>query len=369
MWKKNLLFLHKIIEKYLSYKIFTLGVLSKNEKNVLYALTVYPDKSNIELCRKTGMKYPTFVSTKKRLMKKKYFRTINVPLLQNLGCELLAVIYSDFNPSVTAETRTRKTRKTIEVFDELFLSVGETQNGFSFSFSKNYSDIARINDIRIRVYTEMKILGNERPKEVIFPFSISRIYRFFDYAGLLKKNFRIRSKDKKQKNDFFPTGKKVVLTKNEKIIYSELISYPEANDKELEERLGISRHTISNARKKFKENNLIKKINIPNLSKLGYTILVFSHLLLHQKKGVDKKLASNPSKIFFASRGPEKITLSVYKNYENFRRDSANTMKYLRKNNLLISEPVIRPHSIGAMIVIKDMVFAPITRKILGLKG
>jgi len=91
--------------------------------------------------------------------------------------------------------------------------------------------------------------------------------------------------------------------------------------------------------------------------------------MLHQKKGVNEKLASNPSKIFFTSRGPEKIILSVYKNYEDFRRDSANTMKYLKENDLLISEPVIRPHSIGAMIVIKDMVFGPITEKILGLKG
>ncbi len=343
-------------------------MLSKNEKNVLCALTSYPDESNIELCRKTKMKYPTFVSTKNRLTKEKYFRTVNVPLLQNLGCELLAVIYSDFNPSVTAETRTRKTRKTIEVFDELFLSVGETQNGFSFSFSKNYSEIAKINDIRIRVYTEMGVLGNEKPTEVIFPFSVSRIHRFFDFSGLLKKDFKIKSNNEKQNQDFFQIDKRTSLTRNEKSVYSELIKDPEANDKNLEEKLAISRHTISNARKKFKENNLIKKINLPNLPKLGYTILVFSHLLLHQKKGVNEKLASNPSKIFFASRESEKIILSVYKNYEDFRRDSANTMKYLKKNNLLISEPVIRPHSIGAMIVIKDMVFGPITKKILGLK-
>ncbi len=344
-------------------------MLSKNEKNVLYALTSYPDDSNIELCRKTGMKYPTFVSTKKRLMKEKYFRTVNVPLLQNLGCELLAVIYSDFNPSMTAETRTMKARKTIEVFDEIFLSVGETQNGFSFSFSKNYSDIAKINDIRIKVYTEMGVLGNKKPKEVIFPFSVSKIYKFFDYASLLKKDFKIDLNDEKWDYNFFSTDKKISLTKNEKIVYSGLIKNPESNDKELEEKLGISRHTISNARKKFKENNLIKTVNLPNLGKLGYSILVFSHLMLHQKKGVNEKLASNPSKIFFTSRGPEKIILSVYKNYEDFRRDSANTMKYLKENDLLISEPVIRPHSIGAMIVIKDMVFGPITEKILGLKG
>ena len=156
-------------------------MLSKNEENTLYALIRYPDESNTDLSRKTKMKYPTFVSTKKRLMKEKYFRTINVPLLQNLGCELLVVNYSDLSPSVTAETRIRRTKKTIEIFDEIFLSVGETQNGFSFLFSKNYSDTARIKDTRIKVFTEMGVLGNEKPKEAIFPFSMSRIYRFFDF--------------------------------------------------------------------------------------------------------------------------------------------------------------------------------------------
>jgi len=252
-------------------------VLSKNEKNVLYALTSYPDDSNIELCRKTGMKYPTFVSTKKRLMKEKYFRTVNVPLLQNLGCELLAVIYSDFNPSMTAETRTMKARKTIEVFDEIFLSVCETQNGFSFSFSKNYSDIAKINDIRIKVYTEMGVLGNKKPKEVIFPFSVSKIYKFFDYASLLKKDFKIDLNDEKWDYNFFSTDKKISLTKNEKIVYSGLIKNPESNDKELEEKLGISRHTISNARKKFKENNIIKTVNLPT-SANSVTLFLYSHI-------------------------------------------------------------------------------------------
>jgi len=344
-------------------------VLSKNEENTLYALIRYPDESNTELSRKTKMKYPTFVSTKKRLMKEKYFRTINVPLLQNLGCELLVVNYSDFSPSVTAETRIRRTKKTIEIFDEIFLSVGETQNGFSFLFSKNYSDTARIKDARIKVFTEMGVLGNEKPKEAIFPFSMSRIYRFFDFAPLLKRDFKIGLNDEKQDYDFFPTDKKISLTRNEKIVYSALIKNPEANDKTLEKKLSISRHTISTSRKNLEKGNLIKTINFPNLKKLGYSILVFSHLLLHQRKGVNEKLASNPSKVFFASRGPEKVILSVYKNYEEFRRDSANTMKYLEENNLLISEPVIRPHSIGAMIVIKDMVFGPITEKILGLKG
>lgn len=343
-------------------------MLSKNEENVLYALIRYPDESSIELSRKTKMKYPTFVSTKKRLMKEKYFRTINVPLLQNLGCELLVVNYSDFSPGVTAKTRIRKTKKTIEIFDEIFLSVGETQSGFSFLFSKNYSDTARIKDMRIKVFTEMDVLGNEKPKEVIFPFSMSRIYKFFDFAPLLKKDFKTGLNDEKEDYNFFPTGEKISLTKNERIVYSELIKNPGSNDRNLEKKLSISRHTISNARKNLEKGNLIKTINLPNLRKLGYSILVFSHMMLYQKKGVNEKLASNPSKIFFASRGPEKIVLLAYKNYEDFRRDSANTMKYLKENNLLISEPVIRAHSIGAMIVIKDMVFGPITEKILGLK-
>ncbi|MEM2899573.1 MAG: hypothetical protein QXT63_02170 [Thermoplasmata archaeon] len=70
------------------------GKLSKNEKLTLYGLVKYPDYNDREIAEKIGLKMSTVTAIKNRLKKNNVFSTIRVPLLQNLGCEMLEVGYA-----------------------------------------------------------------------------------------------------------------------------------------------------------------------------------------------------------------------------------------------------------------------------------
>jgi hypothetical protein len=162
---------------------------TKNEEKVLYGIVKYPNLNDTTLSSKLDVKLSTFTSIKKRLSDEGYFRTINIPLLNRLGCELLTIIYARFNPVIPLEERIGTTKKTIEIFEEIFFSVGEQDKGFSISISKNYSNIGRINDIRTETFGKLGLLEEEYPQEVIFSFENSNINHFFDFSRVLKNIF------------------------------------------------------------------------------------------------------------------------------------------------------------------------------------
>jgi len=167
------------------------STLTKNEEAVLYGLIKYPHLNDSELHDYINIKLSTLTSIKNRLIQQGYLRALLVPMLNRMGFELLATIYTEFNPVIPLEERISTTKQTIEVFDEIFFSVGEQEKGFSISLSKNYTAIGRINDIRTETFGEVGLLDKEYPHEVIFPFETSHITRFFDFSRALRSFFNL----------------------------------------------------------------------------------------------------------------------------------------------------------------------------------
>lgn len=345
--------------------------LSKNEKLVLWALVAYPDLNDLELSKKLEMHYSTLCTIRKRLQDNEVYRTIRIPVLQKLGSEMLAVIYTVFNPAISVQERARITSKTIEISEELFFSAGETHKGFSISLASEYMDICRINDIRIETFAKAGLLDQKHPTEAIFPFEISQIPRFFDYAPLLAHILKIQNREIPI-TGFTSETANIELSNMEKRVLLGLVENPDMNEKDLAEKLGLSRHTFSKARKHFESEGMIIKKRIPNLLKLGFKVLAISHLMFNPKKPFDQKLLSmgilqNPATIMLAARKFECITLSVYMEYEDYREEHTRDLQYLKENDYLLDMPNTAKYMIPNMVVMKDMVFGPIVKKTLGL--
>ena len=161
--------------------------LTSKEKLMLYGLVKYPTLTDKKLSDKLKIKQSTVTSIRNRLKDKGYFRKLIIPRLQNMGCQMLVSIYTSFSPLIPLEERVVITGEAIEVFEEIFFSVGEQDKGFSLSLSKDYATIGKINDIRTQTFGGRGLLEEEYPNMVVFPFDISRVYRFFDFSPLLKK--------------------------------------------------------------------------------------------------------------------------------------------------------------------------------------
>ncbi len=329
---------------------------------------MHPEKNDSELSSEINVKLSTLTSIKKRLYDQGFFRKLNVPMLNHLGCELLAVIYAQFNPVIPLEERVKATKKTIEVFDELIFSVGEQEKGFSINLSKNYTNIGRINEVRTETFGKLGLLEKEYPNEAIFPFETSQIIRFFDFSRVLSKFFSLEdSKDCKTKT-WFHNISQTEFTNKEKEVYASIVRSPDATTQQIGEKVCLSRHTVSRMKKHFFENDLMREITIPDLKKLGFEILVFYHIKFNPNKAPNEKDISyldSSSTIFLASRKFESVIISAYPTYQEYKQDEMNKIRFLKENNLISHAPFIGTYAFGHMVVIKDFDFAPITKKIL----
>jgi DNA-binding MarR family transcriptional regulator len=289
-----------------------------------------------------------------------------------MGCQMLVAIYTNFSPLIPLEERVSITGETIEVFEEIFFSVGEQDKGFSLSLSHDYATIGKINDIRTQTFGSRGLLEEEYSNMVVFPFEISRIYRFFDFGFLLKNSYNLKLEESEVVSDFgLKDIENVEFSDTEKNVYCMMVSNPEMLDEDIGREIGVSRHTVSRLRRRFEENNLIRKIGLPNLQKLGFEILTFYHIKFDPRNPPDMDndasvTLMSDSTIFLACRRFEAVMISVYMDYDDYKSDMMKIMQLLKENKWIAEDPIIRTYGLNTMVFIKDFKFAPITHKIVG---
>ncbi len=342
--------------------------LTNYEKKVLYGIVKFPNDNDRQLAEKFGMRQSTVAAIRKRLAEEGYYKIHAIPMLQNFGAELMAIIHTNFNPVIPLEKRIEITEEKIEAAEEIFFSMGEEDKGFSLSFAKNYTAIGIINDIRTLTFGSLGLLENEYPEEVIFPFQISKIYRFFDFSSTLATLFNLKNENEEVKN-FFQI-KNATLSKREKRVLCKIIEYPEAPSKEIAEMLGITRHTVGRMKKKFLDEGYIKMVAIPSFEKLDFKILAFYHVLLnpHSPPDFEKdelKCLLCPGVIFFAARRFEFVAISIHTDYESYKMCKTEIMQRLKEKNWISSPPLVRTYSLNKARIIKDFNLLPITKKLI----
>jgi DNA-binding MarR family transcriptional regulator len=344
-------------------------ILTKNEKKVLSGICAHPQITDSELSKLLQVKLSTLTSIKRRLAAEGYYRPLVFPLPNRLGCELLAVIYMQFNPVIPLKQRMETTKRTIEVFDEIFFSVGEEEKGFSISLSQNYTNIGRINEIRTETFGKLGLLEKEYPHEVIFPFETSHIHRFFDFSPFLQHLFKLEdSKKISTTPELFRKISTTAFSPKEKKVYSALVEHPIATTQQIGDLVDLSRHTVARMKKNFFEDGLLQTLILPNLKKLGIEILTFTHISFNLNKvpsTQELSILNTPSTIFFASRKFEAVLISAYQTYQNYKEDEMNKIRYLKEHNLFSHPPFISTYMFERMEVIKDFDFSPLVHKIL----
>jgi DNA-binding MarR family transcriptional regulator len=346
--------------------------LTIKEKTVLYGIVKYPRLPDKNLSEKLSLKYSTVTSIRHRLKEKELIRKLNIPYLQNNGCQMLVAIYTNFSPLIPLQERIEITEKTIEIFEEIFLSIGEQDKGFSLSFSQDYATIGRINDIRTQTFGGRGLLEDQYPSMVVFPFDISKIYRFFDFAPLLQKSFALPfdKTEPKQHLDFLHTGS-IALSDTEKNVFCMIVSYPWRSDSEIGREIGVSRHTVSRIRRSLEQRKIVGELYFPNLKKLGFEILTFYHIRFNPRnppnmENDEAELLMSDSTVFFACRQFEAVMISVYHNYDDYKADMMNIMQILKENRWIARDPIIYTYGLNTLVYIKDFKFAPLTHKIVG---
>ena len=104
--------------------------ITEKEKIILYGLVKYPRFTDKQLSEKFNIKHSTVTSIRHRLFEEEYYRSLNIPRLQNMGCQMLVATYTNFSPLIPLEERIEITDKTRNIFTNVKKSYNSRCHGF-----------------------------------------------------------------------------------------------------------------------------------------------------------------------------------------------------------------------------------------------
>jgi predicted transcriptional regulator len=353
--------------------------LSEREKLVLYCMVRNPNHTDRELAADTDLNLSTVTAIRRRLRERGYYSRVRIPHLQGMGSELLAVTYFYYKATIPLEIRLITGNKLVRDHKEVFWAGSEYTQAISLQLAHNLTD-ARRNIAEIKeLYTAQGFLDDGGVTFLTFPFEISRVPLFFDFEPLLRQTFSRLGEPwgLASMPGYIDAGleKQPRLTNVGKRVYHGLIQYPEFTDTELSKEISVSQRTITKLRNKFESAGMLRSTVVPNLSKLGFNMLVFDHakLNLHipEKQRIDilNLLAGIKPPIFMAIGGDDVAALTAYEDFETYRRCMNSFSEIYKHDDIFVGEPKRLMFSLAEMKMLKEHVYGPIVGKVLGIEG
>jgi DNA-binding MarR family transcriptional regulator len=317
-------------------------VLTDRERRVLYGLVCWPGESDSRLSGRLGLPRSTVTVVRNRLQDEGLFSRVYVPDFLRIGCELLTTLYGEFRGSV---------ERDLEVFRDAvrdgvstaFYMVSAGGLHLSLGAARNLTEVTEHITNHLKLHHQTGYLTDRRHNYVLFPLKLSRIHRFFDYGPLLASHFGYKHHAKPGEKE--RQGGKWSPTRRERKIFHALINHPEATDEEAASLSGVSRQTVNAARNRFLKQGLLKVVGIPDIGKLGFQLISFTHLHMNPhhdskvRKPHVKSVLSDPSHVLKISGDLETILLSVHQDYGGYRASRDKLLGVYKKAGLILEEP------------------------------
>ena len=351
--------------------------LTPKERTTLYGLVRYPDLNDRALAEVLDEKMSTVTSIRRRLHERGYVLKVRIPQFQNLGCEIMCISHGSFRP--VASYGNEVLAKANETVPATYFGISNPYHFVMLGAAKNYTTAKTTYDDYYRDERFVKAVDESDLCFSYLAYPLTNIMNFFDFAPLLNSLFEIGEKNggKSQatvaKNGQSKPPLVSELSLTEKKVLFGLVKYPEVPDKSLSSKIDVSRQVVSKIRRKLEADGFVRPAVIPDLSKLGMGMIIFTHYTLNPKtagafdeKSLIGTKEGQPS--FFLCSGPyEFYSLSAFRSYQEFERISERYFKMYAENKALLRSPVILPFSVEDLTYFKNHTYANILKNVLGL--
>ncbi len=326
--------------------------LTGKDKLVLYGLTQYPEMSDISLSAGLGIPRTTVTGIKNKLKKRGFYERINIPDLSVLGCELMSVSYVKFNPLGVVEERKGYIEKIFEQPELIYAQSTDTEE-ILVHVSKSYTDFKEDMDSILRMYK-----GNNYVESIDtyqFPFKLSKIPRFLNFAPLLHNLFGLKIGYKAKKPLF---GDKIYEpTNTEKLVLYALTRFPDLSDTEIAEKISLSRARVSQVKAKLLDRGLTQSSIVPDLKKVGCELLAVEHVEIKKKA----EMEIDPKVVFMALGDVEGIKISALEDYTEYKMIYEKRARSYRKKSGMKEHTFLIPTE---NIKMSKLEFYPLVKKI-----
>lgn len=350
---------------------------SKNERVVLYGLVRRPCHSDRLLSEELGLKVSTVTAIRHRLRRAGVFRTVRLPMLGQLGCELLCANHMRLNILRPREELLKAVRSATAQVDSIFYAIADSSQLLILLLCRNYTEAwADIERTHI-LLAEGDALNRPASKSraALLPLSRMIFVRFFDFSAILHGVFGMPGAPPEPALRL-RTGRAEgrQLSRAERRVYYGLVRHPEIVDNALARKIGVTRQSVTRIRRRLEGEGLIATTRVPDIRRLRPEILTFSHFELNPHcpltarrrvlEGVVKRLPA----FLHVSSDREGIIMGLAPNFTVLQKLHLEVSRLYLERGYFREEPQLTLFAVKEMSVVKDLAFAPIVGRALGIE-
>jgi len=350
--------------------------LSHNEKVVFWGLTRFPSYNDRNLSQEIKIKMSTVTAIRNRLKRAGFYKTVRIPMLTRLGCELISIDYKRLNAAIPTKTAIQTNKRLCETSDSNFLCLCDNLQMLQISMHRNYTEMWSDNLRNNQEWAkEGIILESRNNKGLILPTASSITFNNFDFSRILAKYLGLKIPEQKFDIDFKPQDSKPrELSRIEKTVYFGLVSNPEVVDVQTGKKIGITRQSVTKIRKRFESEGLMRKVTIPNFQKLGFEILIVAFYeiapnasMVNRKKAIDWVMKELPA-FYHVGTNRDGVIMGLTRNYTETSKFVHDVSKLYLEKGIFEKEPIVNLMAVKEINTVKDFEFVAIVKKLLDIK-
>ncbi len=348
--------------------------LSENEERILYGQVRFPLLNDRELADTLGFKMTTLTAIKNRLKKNGLISKLRIPMFHKFDCELLQVSFGSAFPLEPSSNMWKFINKEERKKPRCFLSLNDLHQNLYLQVFKNYTEANLINNRFQKSLSKFRFYNEIGFKRLIFPYQLATYTNNFDFGDVLKQTFGITDKVIRGGNqEIMKTSRPVKLSKLDKKILYGLVKYPSLSDSSICKKIKTTRQAVARMRKKFEKDGIMKTVKIPDLSMMGYRMLVLFSETLDSNKNKQvikegmKKIAEIMPPVFQISSDIQNVHLSAFQDFEHYQKATNELYSFFVENGLFAEPPVSIPFSMPTYKTSFKLDYSSVIKNILGV--
>jgi DNA-binding Lrp family transcriptional regulator len=347
--------------------------LSKNEKMILWGLVRFPMMNDRELSDRISIRMSTLNAIKNKMKRSGIIYDRIVPNIEVMDYELLAVSWMPLSHPIRDPKEQRFLLDLFSGYPNAYSVMVFSDTLFSLSLYKSYTQF-RVAEQGVKAaLRDRAMLSIEEPHSTLYPLSVSRLNKNFDYTSVLERAFDIDPTDdapgtdpdslESARNKFFH------LTNKERTILKGILKAPDMPDNKVASLLDTTRQAVARHKKELLDLGVIKKTRVINYGGLGFNILCMVEAHYDRETEASNEYPDTrplhlPS--FFSIYGMnETVSLSLFQDFKDFSRSRESYTELMKGHYRIRGEPIISLFSPSDTFTIKHQDYLPLVERFL----
>lgn len=339
--------------------------LTKKQKSALWGLIKYPSFNDRETADKIKMKLSTLTTIRYKMLNEKYYKTVNVPIVNRMAFEICAFFI--LRLAQTGKAKPINIRKGD--FPNLVYIAHDQNRLLAFGFYPDYTSAEADLHALVSRLSKAKAIVKSGHWSKIMPLQNYDIPMYFEMSNFVNKGLSLNKQDAITTKGSIFKGDTIHLSSFERKVMRELVAIPDETDVRISKNLGITRSTVARIRERLLAL-AYKTLNIVDLTTLGYKAISIAAPTLYYtysgpRSALLKAATSIETPLMLAVGDYGAVYMTAHKELKGIRSTTNNVFRSGGFKNHILDPSHVATFNLKHLNVLRNHEYLALTEQML----